>query len=137
MASCVSLLQSIERKRSISRRSFSGLDYRSSGRLTWSDHRKQEEKRPKKWRRRRDSNPRNARTLNGFQDRRIQPLCHSSAAGRFLFYSPRKNASPVMKLPALRPDMVNQLLLAEGASFSSRSPYMQVAMVNIGSSRQS
>ena len=34
------------------------------------------------WRRRRDSNPRNVCTLNGFQDRRIQPLCHSSVAGR-------------------------------------------------------
>ncbi len=32
------------------------------------------------WRRRRDSNPRNSCELNGFQDRRIQPLCHSSAA---------------------------------------------------------
>ncbi len=31
-----------------------------------------------KWRRRRDSNPRRASTLNGFQDRRIRPLCHSS-----------------------------------------------------------
>ncbi len=27
---------------------------------------------------RRDSNPRKAQTFNGFQDRRIQPLCHSS-----------------------------------------------------------
>ena len=34
--------------------------------------------RAKQWRRKRDSNPRNACTLNGFQDRRIQPLCHSS-----------------------------------------------------------
>lgn len=30
------------------------------------------------WRRKRDSNPRSARTDNGFQDRRIRPLCHSS-----------------------------------------------------------
>ena len=29
-------------------------------------------------RRKRDSNPRSARTDNGFQDRRIRPLCHSS-----------------------------------------------------------
>ena len=32
------------------------------------------------WRRREDSNPWRACTLNGFQDRRIQPLCHSSSA---------------------------------------------------------
>ena len=31
------------------------------------------------WRRRRDSNPRDPFESNGFQDRRIQPLCHSSA----------------------------------------------------------
>src|SRR6516164_3354125 len=30
------------------------------------------------WRRRRDSNPRDPYGSNGFQDRRIQPLCHSS-----------------------------------------------------------
>src|SRR5215468_9226093 len=30
------------------------------------------------WRRRRDSNPRDPHGPNGFQDRRIQPLCHSS-----------------------------------------------------------
>ena len=30
------------------------------------------------WRRRRDSNPRDPFGSNGFQDRRIQPLCHSS-----------------------------------------------------------
>ena len=33
----------------------------------------------KKWRRRRDSNPRKAFTFAGFQDRCIQPLCHPSA----------------------------------------------------------
>ncbi len=34
----------------------------------------------KKWRRRRDSNPRTREhRINGFRDRRIQPLCHSSA----------------------------------------------------------
>lgn len=32
------------------------------------------------WRRERDSNPRNTCVLNGFQDRRIQPLCHLSGA---------------------------------------------------------
>src|SRR5260221_9546854 len=31
------------------------------------------------WRRRRDSNPRDPFESNGFQDRRIHPLCHSSA----------------------------------------------------------
>ncbi len=36
-----------------------------------------------KWRRRWDSNPRNAFTLNGFQDRRNRPLCHSSRLGSF------------------------------------------------------
>ena len=30
------------------------------------------------WRRGRDSNPRSAYTESGFQDRRIQPLCHLS-----------------------------------------------------------
>ena len=34
-----------------------------------------------KWRRERDSNPRSLlQTLNGFQDRRIQPLCHLSVS---------------------------------------------------------
>lgn len=33
------------------------------------------------WRRERDSNPRDARAPNGFQDRRIQPLCHLSVVG--------------------------------------------------------
>lgn len=32
------------------------------------------------WRRERDSNPRNTCVLNGFQDRRIKPLCHLSGA---------------------------------------------------------
>lgn len=33
------------------------------------------------WRRERDSNPRDAHAPNGFQDRRIQPLCHLSVVG--------------------------------------------------------
>jgi hypothetical protein len=33
-----------------------------------------------KWRRRRDSNPRDPFESNGFQDRRFQPLTHSSAS---------------------------------------------------------
>lgn len=33
------------------------------------------------WRREGDSNPRDARAPNGFQDRRIQPLCHLSVTG--------------------------------------------------------
>ncbi len=32
----------------------------------------------KRWRRRRDSNPRDPFESNGFQDRRFQPLTHSS-----------------------------------------------------------
>ena len=36
----------------------------------------------KVWRRRRDSNPRTrGYRVNGFRDRRIQPLCHPSAWG--------------------------------------------------------
>ena len=46
-----------------------------------------------KWRRRRDSNPRSPCELNGFQDRRIQPLCHSSAAAGVCGKAARK-ASP-------------------------------------------
>jgi hypothetical protein len=34
---------------------------------------------PNFWRRKRDSNPRNPFEFNGFQDRRIKPLSHSSA----------------------------------------------------------
>lgn len=32
-------------------------------------------------RRERDSNPRTAHTVNGFQDRRVRPLCHLSKRG--------------------------------------------------------
>ena len=32
------------------------------------------------WRKGRDLNPRKARTFNGFQDRRNQPLCHPSVS---------------------------------------------------------
>ena len=45
-----------------------------------ADAKRRETFREGQWRRRRDSNPRNALALNGFQDRRIRPLCHSSAA---------------------------------------------------------
>src|SRR5260370_25763309 len=34
----------------------------------------------KRWRRRRDSNPRDPFESNGFQDRRFQPLTHSSVS---------------------------------------------------------
>ena len=34
--------------------------------------------RANQWRRRRDSNPRTLERVNGFRDRRIQPLCHPS-----------------------------------------------------------
>ncbi|MEL7394679.1 MAG: hypothetical protein AAFN06_18725, partial [Pseudomonadota bacterium] len=71
------------------------------------------------------------------QDRRIQPLCHSSAAGRFLFYSPHKIARPVMKLPAFSLLMVNQVFPRMYVSFSLHSPYMQLGMVNATSSRKS
>lgn len=47
-----------------------------------------------------------------------------------LFYSQRQNASPVMKLPALRLLMVNRVLRKQCASFCFHSPYMQLAMVN-------
>src|SRR6056297_3836590 len=40
------------------------------------------------WRRLRDSNPGDALTPNGFQDRRIRPLCQTSG-GRFLDRCPR------------------------------------------------
>ena len=35
------------------------------------------------WRRGRDSNPGRGSTLNGFQDRRIRPLCHLSEAAQY------------------------------------------------------
>src|SRR4051812_4246411 len=37
------------------------------------------------WRRKRDSNPRTSYPVNGFQDRRLQPLGHSSAFHRTRF----------------------------------------------------
>jgi hypothetical protein len=37
------------------------------------------------WRRRRDLNPRDPFESNGFQDRRIQPLCHSSTRENSIF----------------------------------------------------
>ncbi|MEM9179554.1 MAG: hypothetical protein AAGA89_07575, partial [Pseudomonadota bacterium] len=55
---------------------------------------------------------------------------HSSAAGRFLFYSPDKIASPVMKLPAFGRFMVNQTFLSMKASFGFHSPGVQLGMVN-------
>src|SRR6185369_13363802 len=53
----------------------------------WGDIRTQEsppgsqrfERLYKKWRRKRDSNPRTSFPVNGFQDRRLKPLGHSSA----------------------------------------------------------
>ncbi len=45
----------------------------------------------KKWRRERDSNPRNACALNGFRDRPIQPLWHLS--GRILLEVEREGKS--------------------------------------------
>src|SRR6267143_3308540 len=40
---------------------------------------------PVKWRRRRDSNPRDPFESNGFQDRRFQPLTHSSVSNSNVF----------------------------------------------------
>src|SRR5713101_1435659 len=40
------------------------------------------------WRRRRDSNPRDPFESNGFQDRRIHPLCHSSAVILLYLWKP-------------------------------------------------
>ncbi len=42
------------------------------------------------WRRRRDSNPRRTEALNGFRDRRIQPLCHPSVRVTWRPKAPRK-----------------------------------------------
>ena len=39
------------------------------------------------WRRKRDSNPRTSYPVNGFQDRRLQPLGHLSALNKILFES--------------------------------------------------
>src|ERR1035438_9621921 len=38
------------------------------------------------WRRKRDSNPRASHPANGFQDRRFQPLTHSSSSHRIRFH---------------------------------------------------
>ena len=46
-----------------------------------SPHPKGTQARHSPWRRERDSNPRDAHAPNGFQDRRIQPLCHLSVVG--------------------------------------------------------
>ncbi len=46
-----------------------------------SPHSKGTQARYSLWRRERDSNPRDAHAPNGFQDRRIQPLCHLSVVG--------------------------------------------------------
>ena len=46
-----------------------------------SPHPKGTQARYSLWRRERDSNPRDAHAPNGFQDRRIQPLCHLSVVG--------------------------------------------------------
>ena len=44
----------------------------------------------RQWRRKRDSNPRVSFPTNGFQDRRVQPLCHSSATPLLYRISPLK-----------------------------------------------
>src|ERR1700759_5281999 len=45
----------------------------------------------KLWRRRRDSNPRDPFGSNGFQDRRFQPLTHSSAFDFSVFRDTRRS----------------------------------------------
>src|SRR5207253_7755051 len=60
------------------------------------------------WRRRRDSNPRDPFESNGFQDRRIQPLCHSSGLIIQQF-----TKAPLYILEILRPS-------AEDTSLSGR-----------------
>src|SRR5271170_358182 len=52
----------------------SPFDYRAAG-AAWISIRR---KRVRCWRRKRDSNPRASHPANGFQDRRLQPLGHSS-----------------------------------------------------------
>src|SRR2546429_3273984 len=61
-----------------------------------------------KWRRRRDSSPRDPFESNGFQDRRIQPLCHSSGLIIQQF-----TKAPLYILEILRPS-------AEDTSLSGR-----------------
>lgn len=46
-----------------------------------------------KWRRRGDSNPRLSFPNNGFQDRRVQPLCHPST--HYLTYSLAAGSQPL------------------------------------------
>ena len=48
------------------------------------------------WRRKRDSNPRTSYPVNGFQDRRLQPLGHSSDSYRTVLQW--MAASPAMAL---------------------------------------
>ncbi len=62
-------------------------DHRSRGRwqvvllvLGWRNRHPARGHRSTPWRREGDSNPRGACTPNGFQDRRIRPLCHPSRA---------------------------------------------------------
>lgn len=51
-----------------------------------------------KWRRERDSNPRGACAPNGFQDRRVRPLCHPSAGFKQSYRS--KSAGILTELSA-------------------------------------
>src|SRR5215471_3517000 len=46
------------------------------------------------WRRKRDSNPRASHPANGFQDRRFQPLTHSSAAILIIATDARPSGPP-------------------------------------------
>ena len=64
------------------------------------------------WRRGWDSNPRNARTLNGFQDRRNRPLCHPS--GRAEIPAQLRRTRLITRPPEIArdpPDTVNEPLI--------------------------
>ncbi len=68
----------------------------------------------------RDSNPRRACTLNGFQDRRNRPLCHPSETlfGLILYYflrianvkitAPAINIAPDSNWPMVKPQLVKK-----------------------------
>ena len=66
-----------------------------------------------RWRRRRDSNPRTReRRVNGFRDRRIQPLCHSSV----------RNEQGALPEKEVRPER----LLAESRGFEPRRRFWRL-----------
>ena len=90
------------------------------------------------WRMVRDSNPRKGCPFNGFQDRRIRPLCQPSETV-FLFrstahivhyflriantkiISPAKNITPDNNCPIVSPHDVKNPIWASGARYSSQN----------------